>query len=282
MPVQVDDASAVRRRPEQLLLAFLGELVVDRDLGPVPAAVLLEVLGELGVAAAAARATLARMVSRGLLSRVPSGRSVSYLLTPTSEEVLREARDRVFAADPFAPEGAGWTLVTFSVPEKQRDVRHRVRAQLGWAGFGLLRDGLWIAPGEVDVGQLLGTVRDEAARGGGGLELLAFRAEEIPGFPVDTAMSGAWRLAEIRAHHERFQATWAERGAATDGLAAVCTLTALVADWLGLLRAAPRLPVEHLGEDWPSSGSVEVFHRLHAALAPRARKALVERLTTLA
>lgn len=281
MPVQADGAPVVRRRPEQLLLAFLGELVVDRGLGPVPAAVLLEVLGDLGVAPAAARATLTRMVSRGLLSRVPSGRSVSYLLTSTSEDVLREARDRVFAADPFAPEGEGWTLVTFSVPEKQRDVRHRLRAQLGWAGFGLLRDGLWIAPGEVDVGQLLGTVRDEA-RGGSGLELLAFRAAEIPGFPVGTAMNGAWRLAEIRSHHERFQAAWAESDPAPDELAAVCTLTALVADWLGLLRAAPRLPVEHLGDDWPSGGSVEVFHRLHAVLAPRARTALAERLGTVA
>lgn len=277
MPAQTNGAPAPRRRPEQLLLAFFGELVVDRGLGAVPAAVLLEVLGELSVGAAAGRATLARMVSRGLLERVPSGRSVSYLLTPTSEEVLREARDRVFATDPFAPDGEGWTLVTFSVPESQRDVRHRVRAQLVWAGFGILRDGLWIAPGAVDVGPALGPLR-AAEQGDAGLELLAFRATEIEGFPVAAAMSSAWRLDEIRARHEEFQATWRRRTSDDDGLAAVCTLTALVADWLGLLRAAPRLPAEHLGPDWPTGGSVETFRRWHDVLAPRARTALRERL----
>ncbi|MCR6704810.1 MAG: hypothetical protein NVV66_08995 [Cellulomonas sp.] len=143
--------ATVRRRPEQLLLAFMGELMVAGGAGPLPASVLIAVLGELGVGEAATRAALTRMATRRLLASERVGRTVTYRLTPESERVLGEARDRVFDADPFAPRGTGWTLVTFSVPESRRDVRHRVRAQLAWAGFGLLRDGLWIAPGEVDV-----------------------------------------------------------------------------------------------------------------------------------
>lgn len=263
--------SDVSRRPEQLLLAFLGELVVGRDLGPVPTALLVDVLGGLGASEPATRAALSRMVRRGLLRTVRSGRAVGYLLTPTSERVLDDARGRIFAADPFAPEGTGWTLVTFSVPETRRDVRHRVRAQLTWAGFGLLRDGLWIAPGEVDLADVLGEFAASPD-----VDLAAFRAREVEGFPVGRAVRAAWPLEEFRARHRAFQERWAT--APPDGADPVQEVTALVADWLALLRAVPRLPVEHLGDGWPSSASVHLFHERHRHLAPAARAALDERL----
>ncbi len=274
--------AAPRRRPEQLLLAFLGELVVDRDLGPVPTAELLTVLGELGVGAAAGRARLTRMVERGLLEPVRNGRTVSYLLTPASERVLRDARGRVFADDPFAPQGTGWTLVTFSVPESRRDVRHRVRAQLAWAGFGLLRDGLWIAPGEADVAEVLGGLREDGLREDGlpddVLELAAFRAHEVPGFSVARGIRTAWHLEEIRARHVEFQQRWADRVPDDDPAGALRDVTALVADWLDLLRAVPRLPPEHLSADWPGGRSVGTFRRLHAGLSSRALAELRRRL----
>ncbi|MCC2335017.1 PaaX family transcriptional regulator [Cellulomonas wangsupingiae] len=269
------DGAAARRRPEQLLLAFTGELMLAGGAGPVPAAVLISVLGELGAGEAATRAALTRMAGRGLLAPVRVGRTVAYGLTPQSERVLGEARDRVFDDDPFAPRGTGWTLVSFSVPETRRDVRHRVRAQLVWAGFGLLRDGLWIAPGEVDVAQALGGVRDEDPDEG--VELLAFRAHEVPGFSAASSVRTAWRLEEMRQRHEQFQERWA--GREPDVAHALRDVTALVADWLDLLRAVPRLPAEHLAVDWPGARSVGTFRRLHAALAGPARAELARRLS---
>ncbi|MBD7919341.1 PadR family transcriptional regulator [Cellulomonas sp. Sa3CUA2] len=286
------DRAGVRRRPEQLLLAFMGELMVAGGAGPLPASVLIAVLGELGVGEAATRAALSRMAARHLLAPVRAGRTVSYALTPESERVLGEARDRVFDDDPFAPRGTGWTLVSFSVPESRRDVRHRVRAQLAWAGFGLLRDGLWIAPGEVDVAQALGGVHgddprvdhpgpgdhgpDDPAPDAGELELLAFRAHEVPGFSAARSVRTAWRLEAMRERHEQFQDRWA--GREPDVAHALRDVTALVADWLDLLRAVPRLPREHLAPDWPAARSVEAFRGLHGSLAGPAQAELARRL----
>ncbi len=263
----------VRRRPEQLLLAFLGELVLGRDVAPVPSVVLVDVLAELGVGEAATRAALARMARRGLLRPVRSGRTVAYDLTPASERVLRDAHGRIFAPDPFVPEGSGWTLVTFSVPERQRDLRHRVRARLAWAGFGLLRDGLWIAPGEVDVAEVLGELAPDVA----GLDLAAFRATEVDGFSAARSVRTAWRLDEIRDRHRVFQEEWSAWSPAGPSTA-VRDLTALVADWLALLRAAPRLPAEHLDADWPSGASVSLFRARQRALAGPAQTELGRRL----
>ncbi len=284
MPTPPEDApeaasTTVRRRPEQLLLAFTGELMLAGGAGPAPASVLIGVLGELGVGEAATRAALNRMVTRDLLVPERAGRTVSYRLTPDSERVLGQARDRVFDADPFAPRGTGWTLVTFSVPESRRDVRHRVRAQLVWAGFGLLRDGLWIAPGEVDVASALGAVHDDGDTPPGhddALELLAFRAHEVPGFSAARSVRTAWPLEAMRAHHERFQDRW--WGATPDAGHELRDLTALVADWLDLLRTVPRLPADLLPADWPGARSVEAFRAGHAAFAAPARAELARRL----
>jgi phenylacetic acid degradation operon negative regulatory protein len=259
------------RRPEQLLLAFLGEFVLDADVEQVPAAVLIGLLADLGVGEAATRATLDRMSRRGLLAKARSGREVAYRLTPASESVLREARSRVLADEPFAPVGTGWTLVTFSVPESQRDARHRVRATLTWAGFGLLRDGLWIAPGEIDVASALRPLDGDLAA----VELSAFRAYEIAGFSATRAVRSAWRLDEIRAHHLEFLETWADVASSSHPLR---DMTALGADWLALLRADPRLPAEHLSGDWPSERSAATFRHLRQVLLGAARVELVERL----
>src|SRR5690606_2086654 len=108
------------------------------------------------------------------------------------------------------------------------------------------------------------------------LELLAFRAHEVPGFSAASSVRTAWRLEVMRERHEQFQARWTGRAGDVDH--ALRDVTALVADWLDLLRAVPRLPPEHLAPDWPAPGSVGTFRRLHAALAGPARAELARRL----
>jgi PaaX-like protein C-terminal domain. len=41
----------------------------------------------------------------------------------------------------------------------------------------------------------------------------------------------------------------------------------LVADWLALLRADPRLPREFMDADWPATRSYETYRRVHEKLA---------------
>ena len=37
-------------------------------------------------------------------------------------------------------------LAVFSVPEADRHLRHRLRTELSWLGFGTVSPGVWIAP----------------------------------------------------------------------------------------------------------------------------------------
>ncbi|MBW9109326.1 PadR family transcriptional regulator [Microbacterium trichothecenolyticum] len=260
--VSTADASILTRKPRQLLLAFFGEFVCDRYFEPLRASVLIGALESAGVAASAVRTNLDRMVHSGMLERRRLGREIGFELTGHGSEVLREASHRVNGPAPFEPQGEGWTLVTFSVPEHLRDLRHRLRAALTWSGFAVLRDGLWVAPGAVDLAAALGAIIPDLPPG----SVNAFSASELDGFPMAETVRVAWDIEGIRAAHAEFIEHWEREDAASE-LPAVTARTLLVADWLALLRADPRLPRQYMGEDWPADRSFELFTRRHREFA---------------
>ncbi|WP_413755605.1 PaaX family transcriptional regulator C-terminal domain-containing protein [Streptomyces sp. MMBL 11-3] len=255
------------RRSKELVFAFFGGVVHGRDLPAVPTAVFLRLFGALGVAPAAARATLARMTRNGLLERIKVGRTAHYRLTPSTEALIRKAAVRVESAAPFEHPDGQWTLLSYSMPETRRDLRHRLRSALTWAGFGGLRDGLWIAPGIVDVAEVFADAGLSEATG------LAdwFAASPLPGVQVDELVRRAWPVDHIRAQHEQFVRTWWTWSEEDDPLV---QLTLLGADWLRVLRADPGIPARHLTPDWPAAQSAAVYRRCHQALLPRAERRL--------
>ncbi|MFI7432251.1 PaaX family transcriptional regulator [Micromonospora haikouensis] len=251
------------RQPKQLLLAFFGEHVVDGATGPIRASVLIQVLEGAGVAAPATRATLDRLVRSGILARSRSGREILFALTEHGVAVLREATHRVRGPQPFDPQGSGWTLVTFSIPEDQRMLRHRLRSTLTWEGFAPLRDGLWLAPGEVDLAGSLEPLRQDLPPHA----VVAFHARELAGFPIAESVRTAWDIEAIRRAHLAFIDVWDDPAAPTMAPSALTVRTMLVADWLALLRADPRLPAEFMDARWPATRSVETYRRVHRTLA---------------
>jgi DNA-binding transcriptional regulator PaaX len=268
---EADDAAQGGRpsghRPQSLVFSFFGGVVAGRDLPSIPTAVFLRLLGELGVAEAAARATLARMTRKGLLQRIQVGRAAHYRLTAEADALLRKADERVSALAPFDHPDGQWTLLTYSMPESRRDLRHRLRAALTWAGFGGLRDGLWIAPGTVDVGAVFADAGLTEAAG------LAewFAATPLPGVRVEDFIRRAWPVDRIQEKHERFIQTWWSWPGGQDPLGLV---TLLGADWLRVLRADPGLPARFLSPNWPAAQSAAVYRRCYDALLPAAQRRL--------
>ncbi|MEV8273513.1 PaaX family transcriptional regulator C-terminal domain-containing protein [Microbacterium sp. NPDC077184] len=260
----------IARRPKRLLYTLLGELMLAGIDEPVPAGVYLDFLAGAGVAGPTARASLDRLVMTGYLSRARRGRSILYGLTTYGRGVMEEAAVRVAAPQPFSPAGSGWTLVAFIAPEAYRGARKQVRLALGWEGFAALRDGLWIAPGVVDVQEMLAPHREELAPD----EVVAFHAEELPAFPVGRAVDTIWDLAGLRRAHEEFAAEWSDPGRAVAALDPVPKLAVLGADWTGLLRIDPRLPPHYLTDDWPAPRSLEVYRARRAEVLAAAQRDL--------
>jgi len=260
----------VNSRPQELVLALLGATVLDRHTEPLPSRVFLDVLDRLGVADAAARATLNRMTHSGLLERGRRGREAVYAITPACRRILRRGAERVHAPAPFDHEDGDWTLLSFSLPESHRDLRHRLRSRLQWAGFGAARDGLWIAPGVVDVDEVLDGIEGFDPLTHPEAFVDAFAGRPLPPTDVRGLVRRAWDLASIRGAHDAFLARWEHRDHGDEPLA---LLTTLLADWIHLLRTDPGLPAVHLSADWPSRRTTNVFRALHDRHEPAARAA---------
>ncbi len=264
------DADQSQRRPQALMLALLGEYVLDRRVC-VSSGSVIDVLGRAGVSEHAARSTLTRMVGRDLLRRRPRGRRMYFGLTDRSIKILEEGAERIWQAGAVNRDWDGtWTLLGFSLPGSWQRERHDLRSQLGWAGFGPLQGGLWIAPGTPDVRAIVADLGLTAQ-----VRVFRARADEVT--DVDRLVRETWDLAGLAARYEEFLKRW-------DGLPQADPLAAklgLVSDWLQIIRRDPRLPVRHLPPDWPAVRAQDLFHRLARRLNPGARAVAGKVLDTI-
>jgi phenylacetic acid degradation operon negative regulatory protein len=261
-------------RPQALVLTLLGRHVLERDVA-VSTGTFLDVLDRLGVSTDAGRSTLTRMVRRGFLDRCRSGRRTYFSLTDRTRRLLTEGRTRIFV-DPIAsPEPADtWTLLSFSLPESRRRERHSLRVGLAWRGFGLLRDGLWLAAGKVDVSELVEALGLQGV-------VQSFVGHPLEPTDLTEVVRESWDLDAIRAHYETFLRRWDVSDplpAARDDLARELLL---ITDWRYVLREDPHVPLAHLPEDWPSPHAQRVFQALHERYSPPAEAIFVSILEAI-
>ena len=263
--------SAEPPRPPALLLAFLGAHVLNSGVCVATASV-LDVLGRAGVSEQATRSMLSRMARRGFLQRIRRGRSVYIGLTERSRAILRDGERRIWHAGAVHRGWDGtWTLLGFSMPESWQRQRHALRSRLLWAGFGGLQGGLWIAPSAVDVVPLLEGLGTDG-------HVKVFRARALPPTEVAGIIREAWDVDRIAGRYRDFLARWDGPAAAGDALARDLLLES---DWLQTIRADPRLPLEHLPQDWPAEPAQELFRKLSAEVKPEAHTLAAAVLDTI-
>lgn len=246
-------------RPQTLMLTLLGRYLLGRDVA-VSAASVIEVFARVGIGEHAARSTLTRMVNRGLLVRQRHGRTMYFGLTERSERILRDGETRLWKAGAVNRDWDGaWTLLGFSLPESWQKQRHELRSQLTWAGFGPLFNGLWVAPGRAAVEEIVGSLGLES-------HVKAFQGSTLPGTDVDQMIRETWDLDVIAAPYHAFVERWQRTEAAIErgenGSDPLAVKLLLDADWLQVIRADPRLPLEHLPPDWPAAAAEALFVRV--------------------
>ncbi len=270
-----DARSRSWQRPQSLMLSFLGIHVLGRATAVYSGSV-IAVFTRVGVSEDAVRSTLTRMVKHGLLQRHRSGRRMYFGLTPRSVTVLRDGQRRVWQTGAVNRDWDGtWTVVGFSLPESWRRQRHDLRSRLVWAGFGPLQNGMWIAPGEVDVaGVLDGIGLDDH------LNVLRAQAAE----PTESAqlIARAFDTAAIAGRYQAFLDRWDRPQPLPEAPDDLARQLLLHTDWLQLVREDPCLPAQHLPVGWPGIRADHVFRALAARYEPVAQKIAAGLLDTIA
>jgi phenylacetic acid degradation operon negative regulatory protein len=248
-----------------LLFTVAGEFLLPDDQ-PVWTQALLDVFAELGVEPKSGRQALARTAAEGLLSSDRSGRRVRWSLTEQGRRLLSTGAERIygFAGSPRPWDGR-WLVLLVSVPESRRQLRHRLRSRLAWAGMGTPAPGVWLSP-HPDKQHEVAEVVDE-------LDLTQVSSSFVGPFGTigreRELVAQAWDLAEVEHAYQEFIDTFAAAEPATPG-AVLREQIQLVHAWRRFPFLDPRLPAELLPGGWAGAKAAEVFHDRHERWADTA------------
>ncbi len=260
-------------RSQDLLFTLYGDYIRHRG-GEAWTGSLIELLGLLGLSEQAVRSTLSRMSRKGWLKGRRVGNKSYYSLTPTSIDLLEEGAQRIFQprSDVW---GGQWYLLVYSIPEKERHLRHRLRKRLAWLGFGSLGNATWISPRDRRK-EVEGIVNSLGIRG----HVEIFCAEHF-GFASDQELvERCWNLGELNRAYAAFIAKYEpdfldykRRVAEGDGLEpSGCFVRRfmLVHEYRSFPYVDPNLPSQLLPEDWLGDKATQLFQEYHGLLTPEA------------
>lgn len=242
-----------------MLLTVLGEFVLPRD-EPVWTQVLIDVLAQLEVEPKSARQALARTAAEGLLSSDRAGRRVRWSLSPAGRRLLSDGAARIYGFSAAArPWDGQWLVLLVSVPEARRQLRHRLRTRLAWAGLGSPTPGVWLSP---DPGKQAEVAQVVASLGLG--EVSSSFVGPFGEIGQEAAVvAQAWDLAEVEAAYEAFLATFRDAEPA-DPADVLAHQIHLVHAWRRFPFLDPKLPGELLPAQWAGARAAELFETVHA------------------
>lgn len=241
-----------------LLLTILGEFVHPRGVS-VWTATLVSSLGVLGVEEKAARQAIARSAAHGVLESEKSGRRVSWHITPAGTRLLTEGTRRIYGFLRDTPAWDGeWLVLSVGIPEKRRQLRHRLRTRLTWLGMGSPSPGIWILPDVSKVGEVATIIDDLGLQG----RAFAWTGQLASIGKTESLIADAWNLAEVEKCYADFLRTFGKLRASTPGKAFQAQVR-LVHAWRRFPFLDPALPRELLDHDWPGPQAAALFHRRH-------------------
>jgi phenylacetic acid degradation operon negative regulatory protein len=236
----------------------LGELVLPGDR-PVWTSALVTVLGGLGVEQKASRQALARTAAEGFITAARDGRRVRWCLSDAGRHLLTDGAQRIYTfAEPQPSWDGRWLVLSVTVAEGQRQLRHRLRTRMTWAGFGSPAPNLWVSPDahrEAEAKQILGDL-------GLASSALSFTGPLGALGTERGLVDRAWNLADLAERYRRFLAEFA-RARPAPGEQTLLTQLRLVHEWRRFPFLDPQLPAELLPPKWIGRRAGAVFRERH-------------------
>ena len=255
--VVLDDFDARPGSTTSLLRTVLGGAV--REIGGrITSNALVALMADLGVPADRTRTAVSRLKAKGVLAADARDGVRGYAITSDAAAMFARGDRRIFQPRQMA-DGDRWCLVSFTLPEREREVRHQLRRRLGWIGAGTVAGGLWICPA-----YLLDEVEQIVADLGLTGRVTIFVADTVRGVhDLAAAVAQWWDLGAIGVLHEAFLASHAKAIAAyrddpQPATAFRTWITALDA-WRPIPYLDPGLAPSVLPPDWPGRRSVPLF-----------------------
>lgn len=252
-------------RTQIVIFTLYGEYLVPRG-AEAPTSALLTLLRHLGVSERAARSTLSRMSQKGWLASRREGRRSHYRVTDRGRRVVRGGEVRIFEPRRTSWDGR-WHMVVYSIPEGKRRLRARLRARLGWLGFGRLAPGTWVSPNDRQA-----EVEEELDDLGARPYATSFSEMRLHLMTDVDVVGRCWDLPGLNREYirflKRYQADFEKARSGNPLSPAECFRRRfwMTFDYASFPRRDPNLPTPLLPDAWQGTHAADVFLGYHRLL----------------
>jgi phenylacetic acid degradation operon negative regulatory protein len=249
-----DDAESRPGSATSLLRTIIG-CYLRRLGGWIAVPALMQLMTTVGVSQTRTRTAIIRVRSKGLLELDLRDGYAGYALEPTALPALARGDRRIYSPRQMEITDR-WCLISYTIPESQRQLRHQLRRRLSSIGCGTVTAGLWICPE-----YLIGEVEEIISDLGVAASAAIFLADEtrIDG-GLERAIGLWWDLPAVAERHQAFLSAYGS--VVRDDF----TPRQAFATWIGCLDAwraipyvDPGLPATWLPPEWPGNRSIALF-----------------------
>jgi phenylacetic acid degradation operon negative regulatory protein len=242
-----------------VLFTVLGEFFREPDDGAWTGT-LLGALGELGFGEAAARRALTRAASAGWVTSRRHGRTIRWSPSAAAVRHFAQAAEDVYQRRRVdEPWDGCWLVLTTSVPESQRALRHQLRTRLRWAGFGPMGQGVWVSP-HVSLAPRLPSMLAEMSLSA---NVVSFIGRLGPVGSEYEIVRDAWDLRALSRDYRAFVSSIENAPEAGIPREIFIQVTRMVHQWRGFALRDPVLPPELLPAGWEGHRARALFYQRH-------------------
>jgi phenylacetic acid degradation operon negative regulatory protein len=261
--------------PRAAMLTLYGDYLLNRE-GEIGIGSLITVLSSFGLSPQAVRSSVSRMRRAGLLKVRHAGRKSYYSLTKNGHNLLTKGAQRIFYRKNTDWDG-DWNIVTYSIPERKRGARDRLRTELGWLGYGPVSEATWISPYDQnkEVEELTERLQIKDC-------VQIFHAKYQGPTDPKRIVSWCWDLGRIHKRYVDFIAKYRPKleyhlkrlqaGENVEPSECFVERFNLIHEYRKLPFFDPDLPAELLPEDWLRPKAAALFREYHDLLAAKANK----------
>jgi len=244
--------------PYAVIYSLFGGYILPRG-GKIWIGSLVRSLAALNFSEKMVRTTVSRMKQAGYLESCRTGHHSFYRLTKPGLEEVQRTGSRAFETS--SPEWDGkWTILVYSIPEEQRELRDILRTTLKLHGFGLLVPGVWISPYSMPV-----DTEKKIQKSGAWHYLEMFRSEHIGSRHTSDFVTSIWPqlptlASRYQAYIKKYKRMLEQFGKKTfsDEKCFALRLQCLF-DFISVILEDPGLPSALLPAEWPRSAALSLY-----------------------
>jgi phenylacetic acid degradation operon negative regulatory protein len=262
-------------QPQQVVLTLYSDYVLHTG-GGIAMDTLIKLLSNFDLSPQAVRSATSRMSKKGLLVSKKIGRRSYYALTGEGRALLTERAQRVSQRKTLAWDG-NWNIITYSIPERTRDIRDAFRRELTSLGYGPLSEATWISPYDMsrDVTALAKNMKIEDC-------VQLFSARQIGESSPQSLVNWCWHIDKIQDTYSEFIRKYQPRvknyqkrlqsGVGIEPNECFVERFHLIRDYRRLPFFDRDLPQELLPQDWLRPQVAALFEEYHKLLYKKANE----------